>query len=55
MREGTQVEFQTTGGVLTIRPHRRRKQTLAELLAKAKGRCPHREFSRSEPQGRELI
>ena len=37
---GTEVEFDTAGGVLTVRPRRRRKYTLAGLLAKAKGRSP---------------
>jgi antitoxin MazE len=54
-REGTEVEFDTSGGVLTIRPRRRRKYTLAGLLAKAKGRSPHRGLDRGGPVGRELV
>ena len=43
LREGTAVEFDTAGGVLTIRPKHRRRYTLAGLLAKAKGCSPHGE------------
>jgi antitoxin MazE len=54
-REGTEVDFDTSGGVLTVRPRRRRKYTLAGLLAKAKGRSPHGELDRGGPVGRELV
>ena len=52
---GTEVEFDTTGGVLTVRPKRRRTYTLAGLLSKAKGPSPHRELDRGGPVGRELL
>jgi antitoxin MazE len=53
--EGTVVEFDTTGGALVIRPRRRRRHTLAALLAQAKGANPHRNLSRDGPVGRELL
>ena len=55
LSDGTEVEFDTAGGVLTIRPKRRRKYTLAQLLARAKGPSPHRELDRGGPRGRELL
>ena len=54
LRNGTEVEFDTAGGVLTVRP-RRRKYTLAGLLAKAKGPSPHRGLDKDRPVGRELL
>lgn len=41
LRPGTPVVLDTTGGVLTVTTKRRRKYTLAELLAKARGPFPH--------------
>ena len=55
LESGTPVDFDTSGGVLTIRPKRRRKQTLAALLAKAKGPSPHRALDTDRPLGRELL
>ena len=57
LKSGTEVEFDTAGGVLTIRPKRRRRPryTLAELLAKAKGPNPHKELMGDAPRGREII
>jgi antitoxin MazE len=55
LKDGTAIEFETSGGVLTIRPKRRRKYTLAGLLAKARGPNPHGEFHRGGPVGRETI
>lgn len=55
MREGTEVEFDAADGVLTIRATRRRKHTLAQLLAQAKGPNPHGEWDRSGPAGREVV
>lgn len=55
LHEGTTVEFNTAGGVLTIRAKRRRKYTLAQLLAKTKGPSPHRRLAHDGPIGRELI
>ena len=54
LRDGTEVEFDTAGGVLTLRPKRRRKHTLASLLARAKGANPHGEV-RDGRAGREVI
>ena len=59
LSNGTEVEFETTGGVLTVRPkHRRRrrsKYTLAELLAQWKPAHRHGEIHKDGPRGRELI
>ena len=55
LRTGTEVEFDTSGGVLTIRPKRRRKYTLAQLLSRAKRASPHGELDAGGPAGRELI
>ena len=58
LSKGTQVEFDTTGGVLTIRPRRRRRRRrykLSELLAQMKPQHRHGELDRSGPRGRELI
>lgn len=55
LRTGTEVEFDTSGGVLTVRPRRRRKYTLAQLLSKAKGPSPHKDIDRDAPAGRELL
>lgn len=55
LAEGTEVELDATGGVLTIRPKRRRKYKLSDLLAKAKGKDPHGEIDRGSPVGREMI
>ena len=54
-REGTQVEFEAGHGTLTLRPQRRRRYTLAGLLAKAKGPSPHRALDRGGPSGKELL
>jgi antitoxin MazE len=55
LRRGTEVEFETNGSVLTVRPRRRRKHKLASLLAKAKGPNPHRRLLAGSPVGRELL
>ncbi len=55
LRDGTEVEFDTANGVLTIRPKRRRKYTLAQLLAQAKGPSPHGEWETGGPAGREIL
>ncbi len=55
-RQGTQVEFDTSDGVLTVRPSRRRRRhALATLLAKMKGPSPHRKLDRGGPVGREIL
>jgi antitoxin MazE len=56
LANGTEVEMDTSGGVLTIRPRRRRsKYRLADLLKKAKGPNPHGEIFSDPPRGREVI
>jgi antitoxin MazE len=56
LRDGSEIEFDTSGGVLKVRPkRRRRKHTLASLLAKAKGRSPHRGLDSAPRVGRELL
>ena len=55
LSEGSEVEFDTSGGVLTVHPRRRRRRTLASLLAKARGPSPHRRLDRDAPVGRELL
>jgi antitoxin MazE len=52
---GTQVEFETSGRVLMLRPKRRRGCKLADLLARMKGPNPHRALDRGRPVGRESI
>jgi antitoxin MazE len=54
LSNGTEVVFDTSGGVLTIRP-RRRRYTLQQLLSRAKGPSPHRVLDRGRRVGRELI
>ena len=56
LRDGTPVELEASAGVLPIRPVRRkRRHTLASLLAKAKGPSPHRRLVRDGTVGRELL
>lgn len=55
MREGTQVDLDAANGVLRIRPSRRRRHTLAKLLARAKGPSPFRRLDSDGPRGRELL
>jgi antitoxin MazE len=55
LRSGTEVEFETDGSVLTVRPRRRRKLKLANLVAKMKGPSPHRALHDDKPVGRELV
>jgi len=55
LRKGSQIEFDTSGGLLTIRPKRRRRYTLAGLLSASKGRSAHRERDRDRPVGREIL
>ncbi|MGA2496709.1 MAG: AbrB/MazE/SpoVT family DNA-binding domain-containing protein [Tepidisphaeraceae bacterium] len=52
---GTEVEFETANGALTIRPTRRRKYSLSRLLAQAKGPNPHGEWDSLAPAGRETV
>jgi len=52
--DGSQIEFDTSGGLLTIRPKRRRRYTLAGLLSASRGRRAHRELDRDKPVGREI-
>jgi antitoxin MazE len=55
LKSGTEVEFDTSGDALTIRPKRKRKHKLASLLARAKGPSPHRALMKDGPRGRELL
>ena len=57
LKNGTEIEFQTDGGVLTVRPRRklRRKCKLADLLAQMKPKHRHGELFKGGPKGRELI
>jgi antitoxin MazE len=57
LKTGSQVEFDTTDGVLTIRPtsQPRKRPKLGELLKEMKPRHRHGEMDRSGPVGRELI
>jgi antitoxin component of MazEF toxin-antitoxin module len=50
LTKGIEVVLQTAGAVLTIRRKRRRKFTLARLLAKAKGPSPHRHLDHGGPR-----
>jgi antitoxin MazE len=58
LKTGTKIEFDTSEGVLTIRPVRRRRRSkhkLSELLAKWKGPYPHKGVFDDAPVGKELI
>ena len=55
LSNGTEVDLETEGGVLTVRPRRRKRERLSQLLAKAKGPSPHRDLDRDPPVGRELL
>lgn len=58
LKTGSKIEFDTSGGVLTIRPVRRRRRSkykLSELLARWKGPYPHKGVFDDPPVGKELI
>ena len=55
MSAGTVVQFDTSDGVLTVRPKRVRSFRLSALLAQAKGPSPHRRLVRDRAMGRELL
>lgn len=57
LRDGSEVEIVAEGGLLTIRPakRRRRKYSLKSLLARARGASPHRRLGSDGPVGRELL
>jgi antitoxin MazE len=58
LQNGSEVEFDTSNGVLTIRPVRRRRRSkyrLSELLSKYKGPYPHRGVFNDPPVGKELL
>ena len=56
LANGTEIDFETTGGVLTLRPKRRkRRYKLADLLKKVKGPSPYRYLDTDRPVGRELL
>lgn len=54
LTDGSPVDIDEDGGVITIRPVRRRYR-LADLLAQAKGRNPHGELDSGGPGGRETV
>jgi antitoxin MazE len=57
LASGTEVELDTAGGVLTVRPVRQRRRSkykLSDLLAKMKGPNPHGEMF-GPPVGREIL
>lgn len=59
LKNGSEVEFDTSNGVLTIRPvrpgRRRSKYKLSELLAGYKGPSPYRHLDKDRPVGKELL
>lgn len=58
LTNGMEVELDTSEGVLTIRPKRKRRRSkykLADLLAKFKPHHRHGEWDKSGPRGREVI
>ena len=55
LKEGVVVEPEKTAEGLLLRPARRRKRTLKEMLAKMKGRNPHGEIDIGGPVGREIL
>jgi antitoxin MazE len=58
LQQGAEFEFDTSHGVLTLRPvraRRRGKYRIAELLAAYKGAYPHRGVFDDPPAGRELL
>lgn len=58
LQDGSEVEFDTSNGVLTIRPKRRRrrsKSSLDERLMKHKGPHPHRYLDSDPRVGREIL
>ncbi len=58
LKTGSEVEFDTSNGVLTIRPvsrRRRSKYKLSELMKGYKGPSPYRHLDRDPPVGKELL
>ncbi len=58
LEKGSEIEFEASNGVLTIRPIRRRrrsKYTLDQTLARFKGPYPHKGVFNDPPVGNELI
>lgn len=58
LTSGSEVEFDTKGDVLTIRPTKRRrrsKYTLAELMKGYKGPSPYQQLDGDRPVGKELL
>jgi antitoxin component of MazEF toxin-antitoxin module len=53
--DGAEVEPEVTPKGLLLRPVRRRKHTLKEMLSKMKGRSPYREVDIGGPVGREEV
>ena len=58
LKNGSEVEFDTANGVLTIRPvrpRRRSKYKLSQLLNSFKGPYPHRGVFDDAPVGKEIL
>jgi len=58
LETGSKIEFDTSNGVLTVRPlrpRRRSKYKLADLLKGWKGPSPYRYFDRYPPVGKEIL
>ena len=60
LQSGSQVELDTSNGVLTVRPvrkvpRRRSKYKLSDVLAGYKGPNPYRYFDRDPPVGKEIL
>ena len=58
LKTGTKVEFDTSDGILTIRPVRQRRRSkykLADMLAKMKPFQRHGEMFKGGQVGRELL
>ena len=58
LQTGSEIEFDTSNGVLTIRPVQRRRRSkykLSQLLAGYKGPTPYRHLDRDSKVGKELL
>jgi antitoxin MazE len=54
LSEGASVEPERTPAGILLRPVRRRKHTLKEMLSKMKGKNPYGEIDIGPPVGREV-
>ena len=58
LKQGAKIEFDTSHGVLTVRPvrsRRRAKYRIADMLAEYKGPYPHKGVFEDRPVGREIL